>query len=92
MYLTSLQSSTIYFTSFDRIFVICILYISLYENNMFALLQVFEYGSAAAIVLGGVFPYIPQYLQIKKSENQEGFSLYVCLVLIIANTLRIIFW
>ncbi|KAF2347675.1 PQ-loop repeat [Trinorchestia longiramus] len=48
--------------------------------------------SAVIMVLGGVFPYIPQYLQIRRTECQEGFSLYVCLVLIIANTLRIIFW
>lgn len=47
---------------------------------------------ALGIMLGGIFPYIPQYLDIRQSENAEGFSLYVCLVLLIANTLRILFW
>ncbi|XP_042238516.1 solute carrier family 66 member 2-like isoform X3 [Homarus americanus] len=48
--------------------------------------------SALAMMVGGVVPYIPQYLEIKRTENPEGFSLYVCLVLLIANTLRILFW
>lgn len=48
--------------------------------------------SALAMMFGGVVPYIPQYLEIKRTENTEGFSLYVCLVLLIANTLRILFW
>ncbi|KAK4297073.1 hypothetical protein Pmani_030476 [Petrolisthes manimaculis] len=48
--------------------------------------------SAVAMMFGGVVPYIPQYLDIKKTENTEGFSLYVCLVLLVANTLRILFW
>lgn len=49
-------------------------------------------GSSAAIMFGGIVPYIPQYYDIKRTENAEGFSLYVCLVLLIANTLRILFW
>ncbi|RZC41014.1 PQ-loop repeat-containing protein 1 [Asbolus verrucosus] len=48
--------------------------------------------SAGAMILGGVIPYIPQYRQIKKSQDAEGFSLLVCLALLIANTLRIMFW
>ncbi|XP_076057993.1 solute carrier family 66 member 2 [Oratosquilla oratoria] len=48
--------------------------------------------ASLAIMFGGVVPYIPQYLDIKRTENSEGFSLYVCLVLLIANTLRILFW
>jgi len=45
-----------------------------------------------AIMLGGVVPYVPQYLQIRKSQNTQGFSLYVCLALLMANTMRIVFW
>ena len=41
---------------------------------------------------GGVVPYIPQYLMIKRSQSAEGFSNYVCLTLLIANILRIEFW
>jgi uncharacterized protein with PQ loop repeat len=45
-----------------------------------------------AMIFGGVFPYIPQYNEIYKSGNAEGFSLYVCLALLAANILRILFW
>ena len=48
--------------------------------------------SSLAMMFGGVVPYIPQYLEIRRTENTEGFSLYVCLVLLVANTLRILFW
>lgn len=44
------------------------------------------------MVLGGVVPYIPQYRKIRKTRDSEGFSVYVCLVLLIANILRILFW
>lgn len=44
------------------------------------------------IVFGGVIPYIPQYREIKNTSNAEGFSTFVCLTLLIANTLRILFW
>nr|XP_046911280.1 uncharacterized protein LOC124492429 isoform X4 [Dermatophagoides farinae] len=47
---------------------------------------------ACAMVLGSVVPYIPQYFTIKQTQNTEGFSLYVCLTLLIANILRIMFW
>ncbi|XP_004931076.1 PQ-loop repeat-containing protein 1 isoform X2 [Bombyx mandarina] len=50
------------------------------------------FGAAGAMIIGGVAPYIPQYRQIKKTQDAEGFSLYVCLALLIANTLRILFW
>ncbi|XP_057671450.1 solute carrier family 66 member 2 isoform X2 [Diorhabda carinulata] len=48
--------------------------------------------SAGAMIIGGVIPYIPQYRQIRKTKDAEGFSLLVCLALLIANTLRIMFW
>lgn len=48
--------------------------------------------SAGAMIIGGVIPYIPQYRQIKKTKDAEGFSLLVCFALLIANTLRIMFW
>ncbi|XP_053601558.1 solute carrier family 66 member 2 isoform X5 [Plodia interpunctella] len=50
------------------------------------------WGAAGAMIVGGVAPYIPQYRQIKRTQDAEGFSLYVCLALLIANTLRILFW
>ncbi|ESO95005.1 hypothetical protein LOTGIDRAFT_117571 [Lottia gigantea] len=48
--------------------------------------------AASAMIFGGVVPFIPQYLDIRKSRNADGFSLFVCLTLLIANILRIMFW
>uniref|UniRef100_A0A671NVA1 Solute carrier family 66 member 2 n=1 Tax=Sinocyclocheilus anshuiensis TaxID=1608454 RepID=A0A671NVA1_9TELE len=46
---------------------------------------------SVAIIFGGVVPYIPQYRDIRRTQNAEGFSTYVCLVLLVANILRILF-
>lgn len=54
--------------------------------------HVVGYVSASFMVVGGVLPYVPQYKQIKKTQDPEGFSLHVCLALLIANSLRILFW
>ncbi|XP_071959179.1 solute carrier family 66 member 2-like isoform X1 [Antedon mediterranea] len=48
--------------------------------------------ASGSIMFGGIVPYIPQYLQIKRTDNADGFSTYVCLALILANLLRILFW
>lgn len=56
------------------------------------LVQLVTIGCELAMVFGGVMPYIPQYLQIKQKQTTQGFSLFVCLALLMANTLRIIFW
>ncbi|XP_014480442.1 PREDICTED: PQ-loop repeat-containing protein 1 [Dinoponera quadriceps] len=48
--------------------------------------------ASGAMIVGGIIPYVPQYKEIKRKEDAEGFSLYVCLTLLIANTLRILFW
>lgn len=48
--------------------------------------------SSCLMVVGGIIPYIPQYQEIKKTSNTEGFSTWVCLVLLVANILRIFFW
>lgn len=61
-----------------------------YEEITFG--DVAGWVAAGAMIFGGVIPYIPQYREIKRTEDAEGFSLYVCLALLIANTLRIIFW
>lgn len=44
------------------------------------------------MIFGGVIPYIPQYREIYIKQDAEGFSMYVCLALLVANTLRILFW
>lgn len=48
--------------------------------------------ASCIMVFGGSVPYIPQYQEIQKSGNTEGFSTRVCLVLLIANILRVFFW
>lgn len=54
--------------------------------------NVVSFIASGAMIFGGVVPYIPQYREIRRKEDSEGFSLYVCLALLIANTLRILFW
>ncbi|XP_007112303.1 solute carrier family 66 member 2 isoform X4 [Physeter macrocephalus] len=54
--------------------------------------QLVSWGAAGAMVFGGAVPYIPQYRDIRRTQNAEGFSTYVCLVLLVANILRILFW
>eukprot|EP00301_Raphidiophrys_heterophryoidea_P001398 c10677_g1_i1.p1 GENE.c10677_g1_i1~~c10677_g1_i1.p1 ORF type:complete len:599 (-),score=185.50 c10677_g1_i1:1016-2707(-) len=44
------------------------------------------------IVFGVAFVYLPQYLQIRRTKNAEGFSLYVPLILLASNILRIMYW
>ncbi|CAL8295447.1 unnamed protein product [Merluccius merluccius] len=53
--------------------------------------QLVLWVAAGAMVFGGVVPYIPQYRDIRRTQNAEGFSTYVCLVLLVANILRILF-
>lgn len=51
-----------------------------------------KWCASLVMIFGGVAPYVPQYREIKRTENAEGFSLHVCLALLLANTLRILFW
>lgn len=48
--------------------------------------------SACAMVFGGVVPFIPQYIMIRRSRSFEGFNTMLCLNLMMANILRIMFW
>ncbi|XP_012283309.1 PQ-loop repeat-containing protein 1 isoform X2 [Orussus abietinus] len=64
-----------------------------YENyDNVTLNDVLGWVASGAMIIGGVVPYIPQYREIQIKEDTKGFSLYVCLALLIANTLRILFW
>lgn len=51
-----------------------------------------KWVAIVCMVMGGVVPYIPQYRKIRKTRDAEGFSVYVCLILLVANILRIFFW
>lgn len=37
-------------------------------------------------------PYVAQYFEMQKSKTSEGFSPFVCLILLAANILRVLFW
>ncbi|XP_041739703.1 solute carrier family 66 member 2 isoform X2 [Coregonus clupeaformis] len=63
----------------------------MFEQLMYVLNQLVTWIAAGAMVFGGVLPYIPQYRDIRRTQNAEGFSTYVCLVLLVANILRILF-
>ncbi|KAJ7997730.1 hypothetical protein DPEC_G00215150 [Dallia pectoralis] len=47
---------------------------------------------ASVMVFGGALPYVPQYQEIQRRSDTDGFSTRVCLLLLIANILRIFFW
>jgi hypothetical protein len=51
-----------------------------------------SYVASGFMIFGGVVPYMPQYRIINRSRNAQGFSTLVCLALLVANILRILFW
>ncbi|XP_058610416.1 solute carrier family 66 member 2 isoform X2 [Onychostoma macrolepis] len=61
------------------------------DQILYVAQQVVSWIASFAIIFGGVVPYIPQYRDIRRTQNAEGFSTYVCLVLLVANILRILF-
>ncbi|XP_066540687.1 solute carrier family 66 member 2 [Hoplias malabaricus] len=62
------------------------------EEDIESSWTVLSWLASCVMVFGGAVPYIPQYQEIQKSGNTEGFSTRVCLVLLVANILRIFFW
>lgn len=62
------------------------------EGFLTILIQTVSWVSSAAMIFGAVVPYLPQYWDIWQSRDAEGFSLHVCLALLVANILRIFFW
>lgn len=61
------------------------------DQVLYVVHQVVSWVASVAIIFGGIVPYIPQYRDIRRTQNAEGFSTYVCLVLLVANILRILF-
>jgi uncharacterized protein with PQ loop repeat len=53
--------------------------------------QIIKFLPDLAMVFGGVLPYVPQYGQIKQTKSTGSFSTHVCLVLLLANSMRIFF-
>ncbi|KAM4618606.1 solute carrier family 66 member 2 [Polymixia lowei] len=66
--------------------------VSLPEEDMEGSWTLLSWLASCVMVFGGALPYVPQYQEIQRSSNTEGFSTRVCLVLLIANILRIFFW
>uniref|UniRef100_A0A8C6WNC5 Solute carrier family 66 member 2 n=1 Tax=Neogobius melanostomus TaxID=47308 RepID=A0A8C6WNC5_9GOBI len=64
----------------------------LQEEDVEASWTLLSWFASCLMVFGGALPYVPQYQEIQRSSNTEGFSTRVCLVLLIANILRIFFW
>ncbi|XP_066435552.1 solute carrier family 66 member 2 isoform X1 [Eleutherodactylus coqui] len=62
------------------------------EWLVFTVHRLVSWGASAAMIFGGIVPYIPQYRDIRRTQNADGFSVYVCLMLLVANILRILFW
>lgn len=60
--------------------------------KLFTLTELVSTVSSGFMIFGGVVPYIPQYQMINRSRNAQGFSTLVCLSLLVANILRILFW
>eukprot|EP01095_Lingulamoeba_sp_RSL-Kostka_P003660 TRINITY_DN14635_c0_g1_i1.p1 TRINITY_DN14635_c0_g1~~TRINITY_DN14635_c0_g1_i1.p1 ORF type:complete len:234 (+),score=38.88 TRINITY_DN14635_c0_g1_i1:62-763(+) len=48
--------------------------------------------ASCAMIIGPVIGYVFQYFDIKREKSAKGFSSKVCLVLLIANILRLFFW
>jgi solute carrier family 66, member 2 len=63
-----------------------------YNLNLSSLSYVISFIASGFMIFGGIVPYIPQYRIIQRSRNATGFSNLVCLALLIANILRILFW
>lgn len=42
--------------------------------------------------LGGLIPFLPQYVYIRRNGLSDGFSPNVCVALLISNVLRLFFW
>ncbi|XP_059420405.1 solute carrier family 66 member 2-like [Carassius carassius] len=62
------------------------------EENMESSWTLLSWLASGVMVFGGALPYVPQYQDIQRTINAEGFSTRVCLVLLVANILRIFFW
>ena len=60
--------------------------------DLSSLSYVISFIASGFMIFGGIVPYVPQYRIIQRSRNATGFSNLVCLALLVANILRILFW
>jgi hypothetical protein len=62
------------------------------DQVVFTFTSVVSVVASGFMIFGGVVPYMPQYQMINRTKNAQGFSVLVCLSLLVANILRILFW
>lgn len=63
-----------------------------FKINLSSFSYIISFIASGFMIFGGIVPYVPQYRIIQRSRNATGFSNLVCLALLIANILRILFW
>lgn len=51
-----------------------------------------QLAGTALMVVAPVGPYALQAVEMQKAKSSEGFSAMICLILLVANILRIAFW
>lgn len=49
-------------------------------------------NNCAGMIIGPCIGYVIQCYKMNNEKNSEGFSPYVCLILLIANILRVLWW
>ena len=54
------------------------------------ILLIVQYIWAFFLAIGPILGYIPQYIDIKRTRNFQGFSSAICFILLISNILRIL--
>lgn len=53
---------------------------------------VFVHSCDLGMIFGPCLGYMIQSWKLHREQNAEGFSPYVCLILLIANILRVFWW
>jgi len=52
----------------------------------------FVISKPLGMIVGPCFGYLVQCYTISKERNADGFSPFICLILLIANILRVFWW
>jgi solute carrier family 66, member 2 len=47
---------------------------------------------AGLMVFGPLIGYISQYREIKRTQSTGVFSIWICFILLVSNTLRVLYW
>ena len=58
------------------------------DDNKPFIIVLITFAASFMMIIGGVTAFLPQYIEIRRTGNAEGFSTFVCLNLLVANILR----